>query len=1096
MAIYHFSAKIVSRASGRSAVAAAAYRAAEELEDALTARIHDYTAKTGVVHSEILLPDGAPARLLDRSVLWNEVEATERRKDAQLARDIEIALPRELSQAEAIALVRDFVSEQFVAHGMVADLNVHWGTTAGGEDQPHAHVMLTMRRFEPGPPVSREKIADGRATDHERDPGRSAGRARGVSGDPAADAGGRWRGSDRSDSLAAAGDSEWPAEYPDEAGVHRASSRVARLIAAARLRQGLRRHAVEMMPEMRFGPKVREWNATSLLTDWRKRWAEMANERLCQLGYDARIDHRSNAEQGIALEPQHKIGPAGARREDRGEDAERAAEHRAIARGNGDRLLAEPEIALRALTQQQSTFTKRDLAQFVSRHSDDVEQFGAVMARVQASPDLVRVGEDGRGQDRFSTREMVETEARLEQDAVALGRQSEHLIGLPAQLAALQVAGGDRGSSSLGVEQRAAFSHVTGGSDLAVVVGFAGTGKSTMLGAARVAWEAAGYRVLGAALSGIAADGLEAGAGIESRTIHSRLHGWAQGREALTARDVLVVDEAGMIGSWMMDQLVSRVRAAGAKLVLVGDPEQLQAIEAGAAFRAIAERVGSVEITEVRRQQEAWQREATRELATGRTREALDRYTEAGMVQASGTLAEAKVALVAGWDLERQQRPDESRVMLASKRIDVADLNVLARQRLQAAGALGQDHVVQTERGERRFAPGDRLMFLRNERGLGVKNGTLGTVLAIEDGGGQLTVRLDRAGAAGAGGREVVVSVGDYTDFDHGYAATVHKAQGVTVDRAHVLATGLMDRHAAYVGLTRHRDGVALHYAQDEFADAGHLARVLGRERAKDTTLDYGSEDLAQRYGARRGLVPQSEIVVRPARPSRFGGLKLNATPMKPVREPAAPRVASVDRALSQAVRQFAEAVMDGRRMRQEQLPVLPHQYAALEAGTAAIVATWPDIIPGDVITAFNARPELVQPAAQDATGQGAAIAAIEEVRAKRLAKDAQEALEKRAREAVEQWTVLERQYDQAQYGYQHQVIASTKAALIAHGMELKRDMELDRLLRQDGSALGIVPGSRLDRVVRHQGWTQELAQDIGLVHIPRQSSPSPGMGM
>ena len=239
MALYHFSAKIISRSDGRSAIAAAAYRAAEQLEDLRSGQVHDYTAKQGVVHSEILLPEGAPARFHDRSVLWNEVEATERRKDAQLARDVEIALPRELSRTEAIALVRDFVSEQFVARGMIADLNVHWGQTADGEAQPHAHVMLTMRSVG----------ADG------------------------------------------------------------------------------------------FGPKVREWNAVSQLTEWRERWAELANERLCALGHDARIDHRSHAEQGIGLEPQHKIGPAGARREARGEDAERAAEHRAIARENGERLL-------------------------------------------------------------------------------------------------------------------------------------------------------------------------------------------------------------------------------------------------------------------------------------------------------------------------------------------------------------------------------------------------------------------------------------------------------------------------------------------------------------------------------------------------------------------------------------------------------------------------------------------------------------------------------------------------------------------------------------------------------------------------------------
>ena len=210
MAIYHFSAKVISRSDGRSAVAAAAYRAAAALEDLRTVRRYDYTAKQGVVHSAILLPDSASARLLDQSTLWNEVEAMERRRDAQLARDIELSLPRELSQAAAIQLAHDFVAEQFVARGMVADLNVHWGRTKEGEDQPHVHVMLTMRSIGP----------DG------------------------------------------------------------------------------------------FGPKVREWNATSLLVDWRERWATLANERLSLQGHDVRIDHRSNAAQGIGLEPQNKIGPA------------------------------------------------------------------------------------------------------------------------------------------------------------------------------------------------------------------------------------------------------------------------------------------------------------------------------------------------------------------------------------------------------------------------------------------------------------------------------------------------------------------------------------------------------------------------------------------------------------------------------------------------------------------------------------------------------------------------------------------------------------------------------------------------------------------
>jgi len=824
MALYHFSAKVIQRSQGRSAVAAAAYRAAEELHDKLLDQDHDYTAKQHVVHGEIMLPDGAPARWLDRETLWNEAEAAERRKDAVLARDIEISLPRELGQAEAVALVQDFVREQFVARGMVADLNVHWTKARDGGEQPHAHVMLTMR---------------------------------GVEGDG-------------------------------------------------------------------FGLKQRAWNDKALLWTWRERWAEVANARLHELGHDARIDHRSYAEQGIDLEPQHKIGPAGARREERqnpepqnaqeppAQNAERRVEHRAIARRNGERIAADPNVALDALTRQHSTFSKQDLARFVDRHTDGAEQFAQVMARVEASPEVVRLGRDGRGRERFSTRGMLEAEQSMEQAGTALGGRGGHGVLRTAALLAARVA--ERDGLTLGNEQAAALLHVTGGADLALVVGFAGTGKSAMLGVARAAWEAEGYRVRGATLSGIAAEGLEGGSGISSRTLASLEFGWREGRDELTARDVLVVDEAGMIGSRQMERVLSAALAAGAKVVLVGDPEQLQAIEAGAAFRALAERHGAVAITAVRRQREAWQRDATRELATGRTAEALERYAGAGMVQASGTRAAAKAALVAGWDVVRQGSPEASQVILAYTRDDVRDLNELARERMRLAGVLrGADQVVQTERGERLFAAGDRIMFGRNERGLGghhdraqgvaVKNGTLGTVLAVEAGGERLTVRLDGAGGAAGGpgagsgaGQEgkdaasvVTFYVRDYAHVDHGYAATVHKAQGVTVDRAHVLATPHMDRHAAYVGLTRHRDGVALHYAAEDFADPARLARALGRERAKDTTLDYGGkENPVRRYAERRGLDPlrpESEIVVQRPAPERAA--ERQPAPAEPLPRPA-----------------------------------------------------------------------------------------------------------------------------------------------------------------------------------------------------------------
>jgi Ti-type conjugative transfer relaxase TraA len=1019
MAIYHLQSKIISRGQKRSVVAAAAYRAAAALHDAELDRTHNFLAKPGVIHSEILLPDHAPRRWLDREVLWNEVAVGERlsngaKRQSQLAREIEIALPRELGRAEAVRLAQDFVREQFVSRGMVADLNVHWGRAGDGEAQPHAHVMLSMRRIETGR-RARQETSHGREAHRGRDPERSQGRARDVAGDPGADAGAVGR-PDPGDAGGAAGDPGGAAKDPghaagdaDAAGHHRASarlhrliaaarlraglcrhaaaqeagagtgldpepepagaepaghpgvSRFARLVAAARLRPGLRRHAVaseeawlgmddptpvaaadgseqparsldpaarrqvasrlahrvaavrlrtglrrhgvalskEASPEAAasgavlasssegsgFGLKERAWNDRALLRVWRERWAEMANARLAKLGHDQRIDHRSHAARGLGLEPQNKIGPAGARRAQRGEDAERADEHRAIAWRNGERLLARPELALEALTQQQSTFTRADLARLVHRQTDGAEQFAAVMAQAEASPELVWVGEDGRGRSRFSTREMVGVEQRLLATAVALNRRTTHRVGDKRRIAPVYGQG-------LGEEQHLAYLHVTRSRDLAVVTGIAGGGKSTMLEAARQAWEGQGYRVRGAALSGIAAEGLEGSAGIESRTIAGWEHAWGQGKERLGARDVLVVDEAGMVGSRQLGGLVQAAHAAGAKLVLVGDAEQLQAIEAGAAFRAIADRVGVIAITEPRRQVLEWQRMATKELATARTGVALDRYQGAGMVHRHAAREAAHAGVIASWEAARRAAPGSSQIIFAHERADVRALNDAARAVRRAAGELGPDRLLPTEAGMRAFAEGDRVYFLRNERGLGVRNGTLGTLERIE--GERLGVRLDGADGAGTG-RAVTFGLAEYADLDHGYAATVHKNQGATVDQAHVLATPGMDRHLAYVALSRHRHAVQLHWGENDFGNAARLRTVLGRERAKDTTLDYGAAeaDPVAAYAGRRGLDPlrpESAIVVRPEPAPVPGHSGDNAGPGVPEGIPVAPQ--------------------------------------------------------------------------------------------------------------------------------------------------------------------------------------------------------------
>ena len=270
---------------------------------------------------------------------------------------------------------------------------------------------------------------------------------------------------------------------------------------------------------------------------------------LAELGHDVRIDHRFEAELGLS--PQNKIGPTAARRAREGEEGERTEEHHAIARRNGERLLAASELALQALTHQQSAFTRQDLAQLVHRQSDGAAQFAAIMAKVEASPDLVRVGQDGRRRAQSSTVEMVQVERRLAAVATVLDNRTTHRVEEARRLAPAD-------GGQLGEEQRLAPPHVTRSRNLAVV-GIAGGGKSTMLGTARAAWHAQGCRVRGAALSGIAAEGLKGSAGLESRTIASWEYAWQQGKEELTAQDVLMLDETRMVGSRQLDRLLRRV---------------------------------------------------------------------------------------------------------------------------------------------------------------------------------------------------------------------------------------------------------------------------------------------------------------------------------------------------------------------------------------------------------------------------------------------------------------------------------------------------------------------------------------------------------
>lgn len=795
MAIYHCSMKPISRASGRSAVGSAAYRCAEKLTNKRDGITHDYTRKQGVEHSEIVLPEGVSADWArDRSELWNAAEAAEKRKDARVAREFEIALPHELSAEQRLEAARDFAQDLANRYGAAVDFAIHQPHDASDVRNHHAHLLMTTRT------VEAEGLGDKTYIEREN----------------------KWLLSN---------------DLP---------------------------------------------TSQMQLRDIRQSWEHHANEHLARAGLDIRIDHRSHLERGLEIAPTEHMGVHATQMERRGLDVSRARLDEDAARRNAELIREKPEQVLSIVTNEKSVFDRHDVARALHRYiNDDPQEFRDAFAKVMASPALVELQAERIDQAtgeielaRYSTREMVEIESGMVASAErlnqarnhgvdrrhverAIGRQDEAIRSAVASDTAGKVERGELGGAErerqieaarLSDEQRAAIEHVTGRERIAAVVGFAGAGKSTMLAAAREAWEAEGYTVHGAALSGKAAEGLEESSGIQSRTLSSWEYRWQNprsgDRDQIGRGDVFVIDEAGMVGSRQLARFVNEVEARGAKIVLVGDHEQLQAIGAGAPFRAIAEQIGHAELSEIRRQRVDWQREASVDFATHRTAEGLAAYHAHGDIRFSESGEGARGEIVRDYLEDRDQRPDGTRVAMAHRRADVRAINDAIRSELQDRGELarvaedrggeadelagdregpgregpGLALTFQTNNGKRDFATGDRIVFLENSRDLGVKNGMLATVDHVEP--GRIIATLD--------GRSdtVSVSMGDYQAIDHGYATTIHKNQGATVDRSFVLASGTMDRHLTYVAMTRHRDGAQLYAGQDEFADR-HAGRLV-----------------------------------------------------------------------------------------------------------------------------------------------------------------------------------------------------------------------------------------------------------------------------
>ncbi|MCX7124557.1 MAG: Ti-type conjugative transfer relaxase TraA [Gammaproteobacteria bacterium] len=741
MAIAFAKVSVHSRSKGLSSVAGAAYRSGSILTDERTGETHDYTNRHDVVYKFIMLPDGADEVFKDRSTLWNAVEAAESRRDAQVAKDVILALPRELDLEKRIDLARQFAYDHFVKHGLAVDVALH----DHSDSNPHAHLYVTTRRII-GKTLDRYKARD-------------------------------------------------------------------------------------------LNPSFANWKGgrgfISEQDYWDQEWRSFQTTFFEKEKLEITVDENF-------IIPQRHHGRV------RGREAHYLKEENNLRREASIEItLTNPAAVLNELGRKYTVFTEKNIDQILKKNTQTPEQKEQALQGIKSSPDLVFLGAGDDGRDRFTTRANFQLESELSENAQSL------FLKLVDEKPNYDLLNKMIAQFHLNSEQADALLHLSQGKQIAAIVGRAGTGKSYLMNAARNLFETQGFNVIGMAISGVAAKGLQKDSGIRSKTIAHYRQLISHDAWKLNSKSVVVMDEAGMTDLHDMAIILRHVKESGARMVLVGDHAQLQPIGIGAPFRSIVEMIGFAEMNRIMRQIDEKDAAATLQLSKGNVQDAIDHYNSKNQVHLLATESDAKNALILDWQSHLEHRDFagiQNQLILAHKNTDVVSLNNLARDALLSQNKIDKtQHDFQTEKGVIQLAINDRLLFLKNDKELNVNNGDFATVIKIDE--KNITAKLDNQ-------KTVTFNANNYKHFTHGYAATVHKTQGVTLDNTFVYVEGnFWDRFLAYVALSRHRKYVGIYASNESYKNIEVLKKQVSRDAIKDSVLDF-----AVSFPIRRGFDPESVL--------------------------------------------------------------------------------------------------------------------------------------------------------------------------------------------------------------------------------------------
>jgi conjugative relaxase-like TrwC/TraI family protein len=519
------------------------------------------------------------------------------------------------------------------------------------------------------------------------------------------------------------------------------------------------------------------------------------------------------------------------------------------------RLLLQERLAAlpRELTEHESVLDRRELLRAVAASlvgtGLPAERTSVEAERLLADGAIVEIGQDALGLPRYSTPEMIEIERDIVRLAGDLATRSWHAADRSA------IAEGTSGLR-LNPEQKEAALAATGSTALVIVEGAPGSGKTTMLAPVVAAHRAAGLRVVGAATAWRVANALRDDLGIEARATASWMERLGRGKSFLDRSSVLVVDEAGLLSSREMHALLAEVHRSDAKLILVGDRRQLQAIGAGPGLDLVTRAIDATRVDTIVRQREEWAREAVMAFSRGDAESALAAFAGHGQLVETETNGAALNRIVALRREHMQVGAQDQLLIVARTNAQVAAISRAVRNDLREAGQLtGPDVAIRTvtpsgHETQVELAVGDRIRFLARNEALGVVNGTVGTVTKITGGEHETGERKSLRIEAVVDGRRIGFTADDLADekgrarLGWAYATTVYGSQGMTVDHTVVLLDAAFDRHAVHVASSRAREATTL------IVDKSAIDMRLAADRPLDRQDDplVASEDERRKW--------------------------------------------------------------------------------------------------------------------------------------------------------------------------------------------------------------------------------------------------------